>query len=140
MIDTKFCCNCEKEYPRTSEYFYRNKKSKDRLSYRCKNCADEYSEEWKRKNREKFLNFHRSRNLKENFNISIDDWQEIFQKQNGRCAICDRHQSEFNIRFAVDHNHKTGAVRGLLCMSCNRNLGWFEKNKNKAEKYVKKYD
>lgn len=42
-------------------------------------------------------------------------------RQNGRCAICNRHQSEFTRQLAVDHNHLTQMIRGLLCVHCNTN-------------------
>lgn len=41
-------------------------------------------------------------------------------KQNGKCAICGKDEKEFKNRLAVDHNHKTGLVRGLLCYRCNK--------------------
>lgn len=63
----------------------------------------------------------------------------LFNKQNGSCAICLTHQSELNKSLCVDHDHKTGAVRGLLCGYCNSALGylgdsyWIVKN---AERYL----
>jgi hypothetical protein len=44
----------------------------------------------------------------------------FFRKQNGRCAICDKHQSNFKRRLNLDHNHKSGQIRGLLCYYCNK--------------------
>lgn len=46
--------------------------------------------------------------------------QKLYEKQEGRCAVCKKHESEFKIRLSVDHNHKTGQVRGLLCYRCNK--------------------
>lgn len=40
--------------------------------------------------------------------------------QNRKCGVCGKAESEFKNRLAVDHNHKTGQVRGLLCYRCNR--------------------
>jgi hypothetical protein len=40
--------------------------------------------------------------------------------QAGKCGVCGRHESEFKSKLAVDHNHKTGQVRGLLCYRCNK--------------------
>lgn len=48
--------------------------------------------------------------------------QKISDKQEGRCAICKKLESHFAKRLAVDHNHKTGLVRGLLCYRCNKFL------------------
>lgn len=47
---------------------------------------------------------------------------EFFKKQKGRCAICGKHQSEFKKRLALDHSHKTGQLRGLLCFYCNKRV------------------
>ncbi len=45
---------------------------------------------------------------------------EFFEKQKGCCAICGKHQSQFKMRLALDHNHRTGKLRGLLCYRCNK--------------------
>jgi len=52
----------------------------------------------------------------------------MYIAQEGRCAICKRHQSEFRRRLDVDHSHSTGKVRGLLCVACNRGIGFFEES------------
>lgn len=58
--------------------------------------------------------------------MTIEKYNELFQKQNGCCALCGKHQSEFNRRLSVDHNHTTGQIRGLLCWKCNTSIGWVE--------------
>jgi len=55
--------------------------------------------------------------------ISEKDYAEQFKRQDGRCLICGKHQSEFQKILAVDHDHKSGFLRGLLCFSCNSVLG-----------------
>lgn len=45
---------------------------------------------------------------------------EFFKKQQGRCAICLRPESDFKNRLNLDHNHKTLKLRGLLCFFCNK--------------------
>ena len=54
------------------------------------------------------------------YGIDAAEYDRLFKLQGGRCAIC-RNQSR-TIRFAVDHDHKTGEVRGLLCKRCNHEL------------------
>lgn len=46
--------------------------------------------------------------------------QKLYDKQGGKCYICGKPESHFTKRLAVDHNHKTGRVRGLLCFRCNK--------------------
>ncbi|WJV49930.1 endonuclease VII domain-containing protein [Streptomyces flavofungini] len=53
------------------------------------------------------------------YGLSVDDYAQIFKFQDGRCAIC-RETRRTNL--AVDHCHKTNAVRGLLCARCNSTL------------------
>ena len=70
----------------------------------------------------------------------MQEYNSLFLKQNGCCAICKKHQSEFTISLAVDHDHITKKVRGLLCYNCNMGLGRFKDNLdylNNASKYLK---
>lgn len=86
--------------------------------------------------------------IKGKFGITEAQYLEILYSQNQCCAICEKHQSNFKIRFSVDHDHKTGKWRGLLCGPCNRHLGfiensiWFDKAKKYLvkENYVTKID
>jgi hypothetical protein len=66
--------------------------------------------------------------LKSAYNISLDDYNKMFNDQNGRCKICLIHNSEVKKPLSVDHYHSTGKVRGLLCGSCNLGLGMFKDN------------
>lgn len=54
------------------------------------------------------------------YGISLDQYNSLRKKQKYSCFICRRHEKEFSRRLAVDHNHKTGEVRGLLCTYCNK--------------------
>lgn len=71
-----------------------------------------------------------------------EERQKMSDAQGARCAICNKHESNFVNRLAVDHNHKTGKVRGLLCFSCNK----FKVGRNTIEssrqiyEYLLKYD
>ena len=57
----------------------------------------------------------------------------MFEAQNHCCASCKKHQSEFDRVFAVDHNHITGQVRGLLCIPCNVALGMLEEKQESIQ-------
>jgi len=63
--------------------------------------------------------------LRRHYGITIEEYNHMFEKQKGCCAICGKHQLE-NTKgqaLGVDHNHKTGQVRGLLCSPCNQAIG-----------------
>lgn len=71
----------------------------------------------------------RSHHLREIYDIRLEDYDAMLSAQHGRCAIClaDRPaRSRRFTHFAVDHNHTTDKIRGLLCFDCNRGLGNFK--------------
>lgn len=76
------------------------------------------------------------------YGLTAEDYNQIYIAQQGCCAICGKHQSEFKQRLAVDHNHTTNKVRGLLCVSCNTCLGHYEKmiGDKKAIAYLEMYN
>ena len=63
--------------------------------------------------------------LKCNYDISLEEYNDLLNKQNGVCAICEKACSTGR-RLCVDHDHKTNKVRGLLCLNCNRGIGNFK--------------
>ena len=80
----------------------------------------------------------RNRQLQKKYGLSLDNYNELFIQQGGKCAICGKLQSEFNYPFHVDHDHLTGQVRGLLCAGCNTGLGQFEKLHKEMQNYLAK--
>src|SRR6266704_4495450 len=62
----------------------------------------------------------RSRHLLKRFGITELEYESLLQRQGGACAVCRRPAEYFRKRLCVDHDHYTGAVRGLLCIHCNR--------------------
>ena len=58
--------------------------------------------------------------------FTIVDFDRLYQVQQGKCAICNKHQIDLETKLSVDHDHKTGIVRGLVCNNCNKNLGVLE--------------
>lgn len=77
---------------------------------------------WRINNSERAKALYRSSRLKRVFGLTTEQYDELLLKQEGKCAVCQRHESEFNRRLAIDHCHKTGYIRGLLCNFCNRRL------------------
>lgn len=55
--------------------------------------------------------------------ITAETFSALFAEQDGRCKVCQRHQSELKRVLNVDHDHETGYIRGLLCIECNTALG-----------------
>lgn len=68
----------------------------------------------------------RKKTLRDNYNLTPEEWDKINEFQAGVCWICGKKQKSGK-RLATDHSHKTGLVRGLLCSQCNRLLGKIER-------------
>jgi hypothetical protein len=64
----------------------------------------------------------RARHLKKTYNISLEEYDSLLEAQDYRCAICGVHQSECKTRLAVDHDHEAMTIRGLLCVTCNKDI------------------
>lgn len=62
----------------------------------------------------------RDKYLQKKYGISLKQYNEMLKSQNNACAICKRHKSHFSKSLAVDHDHKTGEIRGALCFFCNK--------------------
>jgi hypothetical protein len=75
--------------------------------------------------------YHREWFLQRRFKITGDQFKEMLAAQGGGCAICGRPETHKGRKgkskhLSVDHCHSSGKVRGLLCVSCNRGIGYFE--------------
>ena len=68
------------------------------------------------------------------------DYYVLLKSQNNKCGICNVEKCATGNSFAIDHNHVTGEVRGLLCLSCNVKIGWLERKKTSVEQYIKNYN
>ena len=64
----------------------------------------------------------REQNLRHRYGIGVEDYEEMYKKQNECCAICGIKKKTY---LDVDHCHTTGKVRGLLCRNCNTGIGKF---------------
>ena len=65
----------------------------------------------------------RDRRLRKTYGITLADYGRMLKAQKGGCAICGNKPKKRSLD--VDHSHKTGRVRGLLCHRCNRGLGYY---------------
>jgi len=86
-------------------------------------------------NREKVLLQVRRSTLMKKYGITLEDYDRMMKIQGGLCAICNKTNPN-GFRLAVDHDHETGQVRGLLCQECNGKLGWFETNIDEVIAYL----
>ncbi len=88
---------------------------------------------WKKNNPEK-VRLTKRKNMLKKYGLTIELYDQMLAQQNHSCNICLKHESEFKTRLSVDHCHKTGRVRGLLCNVCNTMLGQWKDDKEKFER------
>lgn len=102
-------------------YVIRNKINKQKHGY-----YKEYEQKRYANNPEKRALEYFKSDLKKNYGLSYDKYMSLLKKQDNKCAICKKETSENNKKLHVDHCHKTGAIRGILCRSCNHGIGNFK--------------
>lgn len=98
---TIYCCSCKKT--KSSLFFNKNRGSLSGYSLRCKSCDS-------------------IANRKTAYGLEIDDVADILKKQGYSCALC---KNPIGLNFHIDHCHRSGIVRGILCRLCNISLGMF---------------
>lgn len=68
--------------------------------------------------------------LKKRRNTTLEEYNRMYQEQNGTCAICGKEETarinDILCHLSIDHNHITGKVRGLLCKKCNSGIGFLD--------------
>ena len=145
MLQTKICSKCKKEKQLSK---FGPDKGRNGLRRLCKQCEAKYARE-KYRNNPKHRNYvkesvakYRKRNpekikqlkkiwyIKSTFGISLKNYENLKEQklelQQGCCAICGKHISQIKDGLGLDHNHKTGQIRGLLCLVCNTRLAHLE--------------
>ena len=108
VFNRAYCFDCE----RVKNNLFLNEKRKD-LKFKAKRNLGSYT-----------------CNLKKKYGFSIEEYNLLLKKQKDKCAICGSKKNKIanRSRLEVDHCHKTGKIRGLLCSSCNRSLGLLGEN------------
>lgn len=94
-----------------------------------KKKIQERTQKWLKDNPDKHFGYQ----LKYHYGITLQTYLKLSQKQNNVCAICNKKEVKTRngkklFQLAVDHCHKTGKIRGLLCHACNNGLGRFQDN------------
>lgn len=150
MRGFKHCGICNKTRPLAC--FGGDKNKRNRLQSNCKECRK--NKERERRNnpevkkkikeyKQKPENKRRTKDLalKRIFGLTIEQYDVMLKDQNNCCYICEG-KEKTKRSLAVDHCHKTGKVRGLLCTKCNQGIGHLNDNieyLKKAIEYLEKY-
>lgn len=144
----RVCKICKKEY--SLKQFYRRKELKGVYRKECKKCFrkkehtrfNNFLNEIK-KDKRKYSQLIRKRRIhyfKTKYQLDYNELEEMLKKQDKKCDICLK---KINLKTCkVDHCHKKGHVRGLLCNSCNLSLGGFKDNVEvlkRAIRYLRKH-
>ncbi len=139
----KICSGCLETKPK--EEFHRRSEAISEVKSRCKKCLHSVNKDYRHRHRDRIAEKARLRHaaikkdnplglmksvFKLRYGLTIDGYKEIFDRQNGLCAICLMPGKEYK-RLSVDHDHLSGKVRGLLCHKCNMGIGLFDDNEVK---------
>ena len=132
----KTCRKCDTAKP--VEGFSKRSASPDGLAPHCKPCVKKYQRGYYIANQDKFLQWSREQRVgltdeqrvryrrsqrEKLYGLEPGQYEDMLGAQLYRCAICGTHTDDCARQLAVDHDHDTGEVRGLLCGSCNAAIG-----------------
>lgn len=120
----RVCSTCNTEKPSSEFYLEKDKRAQNGIAQRstCKPCTED----------RKYKRF-----IEKTYNFTFDQYEDLFDKQGGKCAICEsRIGNNRTGRLFVDHCHETHKVRGLLCSSCNHGLGQFKDSPKLLQKAI----
>ena len=125
----KYCNKCKIKKELTE--FYKCIKGQYGRRSQCKIC--EHDADLKRSQTDKTIN----KILISKYGITLKEYNKMVEQQNNKCAICKNEYKEGNKKLAVDHCHKTGKIRGLLCSNCNPALGFLKEDLNIIKNLVR---
>jgi len=123
--NTSYLRDWKKEHPATSnerKLCTECKVNQRRFTLRATNCLQCHAKRQKEYYRQN-PNKQRDGQLKAHYGINLQEYNRLYDEQGGRCLICEVEAPKGQL--AVDHDHNTSQVRGLLCMRCNKGLGFF---------------
>lgn len=126
---TKWCNVC-KQYLE-AKFFSKSESARDGLSPGCQNCRNKKAKEYRTPE------IRRKYRLKADYGLTIEEYQSILEKQNGLCLICQREETRRGSKIlSIDHDHRTGRIRGLLCHSCNVSIGHMRESSEIIQRMV----
>lgn len=133
------CKKCSEEKP--LELFRKNKSCAEGRTYECLVCTREYKRNLEASNKEHFKKYkkkyrtqgsRRAECIKKDYGISYDEYVDIYNRDLGKCRICSKtlaiEKTENLETASIDHCHKSGRIRGILCGKCNIGIGMFDEN------------
>lgn len=123
----RVCRDCGKKYSVGSPKL-------DRNANWCVDCRNAWYRAWNKRN----ANKQRARHLRQTRAMTTQEYDALLEAQQGVCAICLRPPK--TKALAVDHDHATGAIRGLLCFSCNAALGKFQDDVSRLHRAINYLD
>lgn len=156
----KFCPRCRKigRYHRSLYVDRHPEKVKASNAERVRVYDDgrrDYNKRWNKEHRDhvvayakerhkRFPNERRAWKLARKYGLTIEEYNQMVSDQDNRCAICDNTPSTKDLghKLHIDHDHKTGKVRELLCSDCNKGLGHFHDDINKLQaaiRYIRRH-
>ncbi len=113
------CIDCERSHP--VQHMSRSHRNL------CKPCARSRIRKWSAENPERYQEQVRRSHLRLKYGMTLEEYDEMLSSQGGVCAICQgQAQDSRGFKPHVDHCHRTGRVRGILCGRCNKALGQFK--------------
>lgn len=131
---TKWCGGCQQWIPLGG--FYRKAKARDGRQTWCVACRRRLAKIWQTENKDRVREYQqnprakqvsREWHLKKTYGLSWDAFTALESEQGGVCAICGKAPAPGK-RLVVDHDHITGALRGLLCHLCNFGIGYLQED------------
>lgn len=109
---------------------------------RCQACMLEDNRRqitaWKKRHPEQVLESIRKASFKRLYGITPEQARELYGRQEGKCALCLKSIPFDGRERAIDHDHVTGRVRGILCRTCNQTLGHLEKQAGSFAAWVRR--
>lgn len=161
LPQSKFCSACKIQKELSS--FNLQRSSKDGRRYICKACQSEHKKKYRAENKEKvagqYSAYYRSNKdkvsarivawgrsnpdklrqyyVKKTYGLSKEQFHRLLESHSGRCHICGSEDAGSKSgTFNIDHCHKTGEVRGMLCGGCNHVLGRVSDSVDLLKKYI----